>query len=73
MDLSSLPDIYNQSMRAASPRDEGVYIRQITSAQGITTPLCTYFVRASAKQLKPDVQWSAFIYNIAYHINDCGL
>ena len=36
MDTSGLPDIYTRSPRAAGPRAEGVYIRQIPSAHGIT-------------------------------------
>ena len=36
MGTSGLPDIYTRSPRAAGPRAEGVYIRQTTSAHGIT-------------------------------------
>ena len=36
MGTSGLPDIYTQSLRAAGPRAEGVYIRRTTSAHGIT-------------------------------------
>ena len=36
MDKSGLPDIYAQSTRAAGMRTEDVYIRQSTSAHGIT-------------------------------------
>ena len=36
MGTSGLPDIYTRSPRAAGLRAEGVYIRQITSAHGIT-------------------------------------
>ena len=36
MGTSGLPDIYTRSLRAAGPRAEGVYIRQTTSAHGIT-------------------------------------
>ena len=36
MGTSDLPDIYTRSPRATGPRAEGVYIRQITSAHGIT-------------------------------------
>ena len=36
MGKRDLPDIYTQSPRAAGPRAEGVYIRQIPSAHGIT-------------------------------------
>ena len=36
MGKSGLPDIYTQSLRAAGPRAEGVYIRKTTSAH-ITT------------------------------------
>ena len=36
MGMSGLPDIYTQSPRAAGPRAEGAYIRQTTSAHGIT-------------------------------------
>ena len=36
MGTSGLPDIYTRSPRAAGPRAEGVYIRQTTSAYGIT-------------------------------------
>ena len=36
MGTNGLPDIYTRSPRAAGPRAEGVYIRQITSAHGIT-------------------------------------
>ena len=37
MGTSGLPDIHTQSPRAAGPKAEGVYIRQTTSAHGITT------------------------------------
>ena len=36
MGTSGLTDIYTRSPRAAGPRAEGVYIRQTTSAHGIT-------------------------------------
>ena len=36
MGTRGLPDIYTRSPRAAGPRAEGVYIRQTTSAHGIT-------------------------------------
>ena len=36
MGTGGLPDIYTQSPRAPGPRAEGVYIRQTTSAHGIT-------------------------------------
>ena len=36
MGKSGLPDMYTRTPRAAGPRAEGVYIRQITSAHGIT-------------------------------------
>ena len=36
MGMSDLPDMYAQSPRAAGPRAEGIYIRQITSAH-VTT------------------------------------
>ena len=36
MGTSGLPDIYTRSPRATGPRAEGVYIRQTTSAHGIT-------------------------------------
>ena len=35
--MSGLPDMYTRSPRAADPKDEDVYIRQTTSAHGITT------------------------------------
>ena len=36
MGTSGFPDIYTRSPRAAVPRAEGVYIRETTSAHGIT-------------------------------------
>ena len=36
MGTSGLPDIYTQSMRTTGLRVKGVYIRQTTSAHGIT-------------------------------------
>ena len=36
MGTSGLTDIYTRSPRACGPRAEGVYIRQTTSAHGIT-------------------------------------
>ena len=37
MGTSGFPDVYTWSLRAAGPRAEGVYIRWIMSAYGITT------------------------------------
>ena len=39
MGMSGLPDIYTQGLRVTSLRAEGVYIRQTTSAHGITIML----------------------------------
>ena len=36
MAARDLPEIYTQSPRAAGPRAEGVYFRQIPSSHGIT-------------------------------------
>ena len=37
MGMSGLTDIHTQSLRAAGPRAEGVYIRRTVNAHGITT------------------------------------
>ena len=48
MGARDLPDMY-----ARSPRDEGIHIRQITSAH-VTSNMYHFRAWASAKQLKPD-------------------
>ena len=53
MGARDLPDMYTRSPRAAGPRDEGIHIRQITSAH-VTSNMYHFRAWASAKQLKPD-------------------
>ena len=53
MGARDLPDMYARSPRAAGPRDEGIHIRQITSAH-VTSNMYHFRAWASAKQLKPD-------------------
>ena len=43
MGMSVLPDMYTRITRAAGPRDEGVHIRQNTSAC-VTTILCNTLI-----------------------------
>ena len=43
---------YTQSLRATGQRVEGVYIKQTTSAHGITN-VYTSFIRVSTKKLQP--------------------
>ena len=69
MGTSGLFDIYTRSLRAAGPRAEGVYVRQTTSAHGITN-IYHFFVWASAKQLQPPsllLKGPHYIYTSTYY------
>ena len=69
MGTSGLSDMYTRSLRAAGPRAEGVYIRQTTSAHGITD-MChgsSHWQMLSSSSQKSHIQQAPhYIYREAY-------
>ena len=70
--MSGLPDMYTRSPRAADPRDEDAYIRQTTSAHGITTTwLCnTSSTLKICQTLKTTVQRTYIVRVVGF---DCKI
>ena len=66
MGARDLPDMY-----ARSPRDEGIHIRQITSAH-VTSNMYHFRAWASAKQLKPDAYFAELLLYTHLRRFDCG-
>ena len=69
MGTSGMPDVFTQSLRATGLRTEGVYIRQTTSAHGITN-IYHFFAWASTKQLQPPsllLKGPHYIYTSTYY------